>query len=147
MLKNVIIRRDRLKSFFEISPILEKTLDSVWLRNEIIAENLANVDTPGYKSKEVVFEQILRNEMMKRGSKMKIARTHPLHITNEYDVVNIKPEIRIKNNSSLRNDKNNVDIDLEMAELTKNTLKYDVLSQLIKKHFQNLQSVISEGRR
>lgn len=127
--------------------VLEKTLDATTLRNETISQNIANVDTPGYKRKTVSFEEQLKSALDESG--VKGFRNHPRHIPigarNIEDV-----DLRVTQDQKslvMRLDGNNVDIESEMAQMAKNTIKYDVLTQRISDTFSRLKSVISEGRR
>ena len=96
--------------------ILAFKLSSLMVRNEVIQHNIANVDTPGFKRKIVDFENAFARELEKS--------------RNNNSNINFKkasPQIRLINeNFSFRLDGNNVDIDVEMAELYKNTVKYDI---------------------
>lgn len=124
----------------------EKTLDATWLRNEVIAQNIANVDTPGYKKSSVAFEEHLDNAM--GNSRFKGNTTDSRHIpigNNDVDKVNIKVT-RNYENLSTRLDGNNVDIETEMAEQVKNDIRYNTLVQSISKEYSRLKSVIREGR-
>jgi len=112
--------------------IIHKTLDAAWTRNEAIAQNIANVDTPGYKRITVSFEKQLLQEMERRNFKK-----------SDVDKIGIKVS---EDNKSLstRLDGNNVDIDAEMAELAKNTIKYNTLIQLA--GYSKIKTVIKEGK-
>lgn len=112
--------------------IIHKALDAAWTRNEVIAQNIANVDTPGYKRKTVSFEEQLRQAMDKKDFK-------------KGDVDKIDIRVTVDNKSlSMRLDGNNVDIDNEMAQLAKNTIKYDALVQLA--GYSKIKMVIKEGK-
>jgi len=115
--------------------ILEKALDAAWLRNEVISNNIANVDTPGYKRKTVKFEEFLNNEL--KNSKISKGQTKlqspDIVVATDYSTL------------SYRSDGNNVDIENEMAELAANTLRYNVLVQKMNGDFQNLRRVIRGG--
>jgi len=126
--------------------VLEKALDAAWLRNEAIAQNLANVDTPGYKRKTVSFEEHLDKAL---GSGIEGKRTHERHIPiGKTNVDTVPIYIKTDNSSlSIRQDGNNVDIDNEMAQMAKNTLKYNLLIQSINSGFNRIKSVISGGGR
>lgn len=125
---------------------LEKALDASWLRNEAISQNIANVDTPGYKKKTVSFEEHLNQYT---DNSVKGIRTDNRHIPiGENNVYDIEIKVSEDNKSlSMRLDGNNVDIDSEMSELAKNNLKYNTLIQSMNTQFKRLKSVISEGRR
>jgi flagellar basal-body rod protein FlgB len=135
---------DRL---FSRNKLIEKALDASWLRNEAISQNIANVDTPGYKRKTVPFEQLL-NEAIE-GSSFKGFRTDRRHIPiGNGDMDNLQLNVMEDNASlSYRLDGNNVDIDNEMASMAKNTIQYNTLIQRMNSRFKTLKSVISEGRR
>jgi len=123
----------------------EKALDAAWTRNEVIAQNIANVDTPGYKKSTVAFEEYLDDALDKEGFKgfttdkrhIKIGsgslKDAKIRITKEYD------------NLSTRLDGNNVDIESEMASLAKNDIRYNTLVESIGSGYQRLKTVISEG--
>lgn len=129
------------------SKLLEKAINASSLRNEAISQNIANVDTPGYKRKAVAFEEYLSGAMDQ--SSFKGQRTDPRHIPiggSNIDDVEIK--VTQDNQSmSVRLDGNNVDIESEMAAMAKNTIKYNALVQMLNSGYQRLKSVISEGRR
>lgn len=136
-----------LGSIFDKSKVLEKSLDAAWLRNETISQNIANVDTPGYKRKTVAFEEYLQQAL--DDTKLKIPGNDSGQIpVGGQDIDNV--EIRVtEDNSSLstRLDGNNVDIDSEAASLAKNTIKYNTLVESLNAGFRRLKSVISEGRK
>lgn len=125
----------------------EKALDAAWTRNEVIAQNIANVDTPGYKKSTVAFEEYLDDALDKGG--FKGFTTDKRHIPIEGgSLENAKIKITKEyNNLSTRLDGNNVDIESEMASLAKNDIRYNTLVQSISGGYQRLKSVISEGRK
>lgn len=115
---------------------IERGLDAAWLRNDVISQNIANVDTPGYKRKVVQFEEFLNNEM-KTG---RISQGKSRFSTNGIQITEDPAE------SSYRSDGNNVDIENEMALLAANTLRYNTLIQRMNGDFQKLKTVIRGGR-
>lgn len=130
---------------FNNTKLAEKSLNATWLRNEVLSQNLANVDTPGYKRKSVSFEEQL-NEAT---SGLKGIRTDRRHIPiGQQDIDSVEIKV-VQDNKSLnmRIDGNNVDIDSEMALMAKNTIQYNTLVQTLNGTFGKLRSVITEGRR
>lgn len=125
--------------------VLEKSLDAALLRNEAVSQNIANVDTPGYKRKTVAFEEYLNDATAGR---IKGIRSHPEHIPlGQKNVEDIDMKIGVDGGSnSMRLDGNNVDIEIEMAEMAKNTIRYNVMAQKISGEFSKIKSVINEGR-
>ncbi|NMA03955.1 MAG: flagellar basal body rod protein FlgB [Clostridiales bacterium] len=125
--------------------LLARALDASWKRNEIITNNIANAETPGFKKSVVLFEEILREQLS--GGKLKGVVTNPRHIRiNDININDIKYKIKTEDNFSTRMDKNNVDIDVEMAERAKNEIVYNVLTDKIQSNFRRIKFIINEGR-
>lgn len=129
---------------FDYIPLLKKQMDSKWLRNEIIANNIANVDTPGFKRSDVLFEELLKSNLEQ--NRLKLSTTHKGHKSN-LSLGSIEPKVYVQSDRVFRNDQNNVDIDKEMVELAKNTLSYNILAEQAQKKFQLLRTAINEGRK
>ena len=122
---------------------LQTTLDGLNKRHQTIANNIANVDTPGYKRKTVSF----RNELTKAlDGEQELAVTNKKHIspTNQ-NLSTVKPQINREENTEMRNDKNNVSIDAEMAHLARNTLEYQTVSKQLGNQFRRLEVAIKKG--
>jgi len=127
--------------------VIEKSLDASLMRNEAIAQNIANVDTPGYKRKTVSFEEELSDALSKNNS-FKGKRTDPRHIPiggRNIDEVGINVSEDSSSNV-MRLDGNNVDIENEMAQMAENNIRYNVLIQRMNNTFSKMKSVIKEGR-
>ncbi len=118
-----------LDKIFSKGKIVEKAIDASWLRNEAISQNLANVDTPGYKKKVVPFENLLKDAMSDK----------------ELDKMDIKM-VEDNTNLSTRLDGNNVDIESETVAEAANTIKYNTLIQSLNGQFSRLRSSIREGK-
>lgn len=131
---------------FESTGLLEKSLDATWLRNQAISHNIANVDTPGYKKKEVSFEEALDNALLGTGFSGK--RTRDKHIRIGRGTLDeVIPEVRDVNPTKIRVDENNVDVETEMTELAYNTIKHHALVQKLNGEFNRLKTIINEGRK
>ncbi|MGI5920207.1 MAG: flagellar basal body rod protein FlgB [Syntrophomonadaceae bacterium] len=130
--------------------LLKKSLDVASLRNDVIANNIANIDTPNYKRREVIFEEKVQKVLENATNYVKLNTTDARHMNilekSGDDLLKVTPEVRIMNNLSYRNDENNVDIDTETAAMTKNSLYYDSLSQSISHEIRLLRLAIT-GRR
>ena len=124
-------------SAFNYINVLDKAADASWIRNEVIANNIANVDTPGYKRQDVNFEDQLRKAM-----KNSRYRSIDERVDN-IDLDRLNP-VTYRDHSSLsyRLDGNNVDIDTENVELASNQIRYQGLTDSITKHFEGLQLVM-----
>lgn len=113
---------------------LTKSLDGVAMRHRVIANNIANAETPGFTRSDVSFEEQLKQALASG-------------IDDEASVERISPETVPDSTSQTRPDGNNVSIDKEMADLTKNSLSYETLTQLTNLKFSMLKQAITEGRR
>ncbi len=135
-----------IQNLYGKSSILEKSLNASWARNDVISQNLANVDTPKYKRKDIAFEEFLSNSMGRTSLEGNV--TDKRHIAiNTRDVNKVEPTLVEDNSdSSMRIDGNNVDIDSEMANLAKNQIKYNALIQMINSNYSKIKNVIKEGR-
>lgn len=125
--------------------LLTMGLDAASMRQRVIADNLANIETPGYKRSEVVFESELRKAMGQQGG-LGAAMTHERHIPfGRQGIARVRPEVVRGSDLSMRVDGNNVDIDREMAELAKNSIKYEMIVQQLSGQIKTIKSAI-EGR-
>lgn len=118
---------------FDYINVLDKAADAAWLRNEVISNNIANVDTPGYKRQDVDFEAQLskalgRTDGDNMDSKVASLRSRQLEPTTHSDFSEF----------DYRLDENNVDIQVENVNLAKNQLKYNGLMTSVRMEFQNL---------
>ena len=117
--------------------VLEKACDASWTRNSLISNNIANVDTPGYKRKDLRFEEYLANQVS-LGTSLdeEIANIDLDTLTGttytDYGMV------------SYRLDGNNVDIDTESAELAKNQIKYYTMLDSVSQEFSRLKMVVQK---
>lgn len=122
-----------------------KLLDVKARRHDVILNNISNVDTPNFKRSDVSFEGKLRKALKDKSIPLNI--TNKKHFNNNKNFQDIKPEIYMQRDRSYRNDNNNVDIDKEMVELSKNMISYNIISDQIQKNFKILQTAVSEGRK
>lgn len=121
--------------------IMEKGLDASSLRQRVLANNVANVDTPGFKRSDVNFQAAL-SSALGQSEVLPLKETLPGHLTG---VANSPAtEVKQDTSTSLRNDGNNVDIDKEMADVAKNSIYYDSVTQAISSQLGILRMVIQE---
>jgi len=134
--------------------IITTALDGSAKRSELISNNIANASTPGYKRKDIEFQSALKREIDSsagnnnelKSSSLEMTRTHSGHISTADSRIDESKSFQIKENErSYRNDENSVDIEVEMAEMAKNTIYYNVMSNRAKSYFSNLNKVIQEG--
>ena len=122
---------------FDYINVLNRAADAAWQRNEAISNNIANVDTPGYKRQDVAFESVLQQ-----------ALGNNRYQSMDDNVANVNLS-RLRGrayvdyaNYSYRLDGNNVDIENENVMLAENQLKYQGLISSINQEFTNLQTVM-----
>lgn len=123
---------------FNYVNVLQKAADASWYRNDVLANNLANVDTPNYKRKDVQFETYLITSLTggdSLDSNIAAADLDELQPTTYVD----------QSNLSYRLDGNNVDINTESAELAKNQLRFYTLLDSMTQEFNRLKSVMTKN--
>jgi flagellar basal-body rod protein FlgB len=128
--------------------MLEYSMDIRSRIHSVISSNIANVNTPNYKCKSVDFEKEFSKILKKDDYKSKLVTTNSKHIQVKSDEIEESaPETSECKNRIFGNDKNNVDIDKEMAKLSKNQLLYTIDSQILVKDLKILKNAIIEGGR
>ncbi|MDR5658274.1 flagellar basal body rod protein FlgB [Serpentinicella sp. ANB-PHB4] len=132
-----------LKNIYNDINQMTGALNASWKRNEVISNNIANANTPNYKRMDVEFGDVLKNKLGKAPLTGKI--TNKNHIP--FNINKQDYRIHTSDKYSTRRDKNNVDIDVEMAELAKNELYYNTMSTHLNNRIQNVKLVITEGKR
>jgi len=132
------------KVFFEDNGMrtMERFLDLAVQRQSMISSNVANVDTPGYKTIDLTFEQELKDATASEGSRLDVTSNLHLPAGTETRSVSVKQVEGL----TVRNDLNNVNVDREMAQLSTNALKFSIVAQLIAGKFKTIKSAIQEGR-
>jgi flagellar basal-body rod protein FlgB len=126
--------------------VLKKSLDTAQLRHKVAAQNIANVDTPLYKKAFVKFEDELRRALTEV-SGIKGTVTHSGHIPIPSDVPRldeVQGRSYVENDYKNRVDRNNVDLEEEMAGLSRNTILFNVYSQLLATKYKMFADVIGE---
>ena len=120
---------------------LEKGLAYATLKNKAIAQNIANVDTPNYKAKEVSFKQVFENVQKEP---LTSYRTDVRHFT--FEVGQSAPGLYSYNNFSARPNGNGVNMDAEQASLAENQIYYNALIDRVSGKLSTLNNVIKGGR-
>ena len=127
-------------SMFSNLDKIGRGLDASWAKNEIISSNIANVDTPGYKKKKAVFGDLLNNEL----SSSALKTTHVRHMQTDVSSNGLIVS-RDMTTTNMRTDENNVNIDEEMSDLSKNQIYYNVLTQRATGELSKLRSASQES--
>ena len=115
-------------------------------RQKVISSNIANINTPNYKTKELLFEAELKK--VDDGKDLKMYTTNPNHLSGTLNTskVNQPNLIQVKGLEE-QNDGNNVNLDAQMSEMSKNKVIFDALQSSIKKDSRLFRSVIESSQK
>ncbi|MGN0506791.1 MAG: flagellar basal body rod protein FlgB [Lachnospiraceae bacterium] len=120
--------------------VLNKAASASWKKNEIIANNLANVDTPDYKRKDLDFESLLADALSDSGTENLDSKVANLQLSS------LNPKVYTEySNLSYRYDGNNVDVDTETSYLADNQIKYYTLLNSMTQEFNRLKMVLNKN--
>lgn len=109
--------------------IIKKIQDYVVVKQRVIANNIANVETPGFKAKDVAFKDEFQKALQ----------------TGDFNrAMQIQPSVYETNDATLRNDGNNVDLEKEMIELQKNKMKFDVYTEILRNRYKLVKDLFIE---
>ena len=127
---------------------IESAINARAVRQDLISSNIANADTPYYKSRDIDFESALIERAKKefaKDKKLALARTTP-NMLEGIDDNSQKPTIFFRDGHLTRNDGNSVDLDIETTELSKNNIMYNALIETLKKETQIFKAVITSTK-
>ena len=127
-----------------VTKTLFEHLDFRAQRQKIISSNIANLNTPNYKIKDVSFEDSLKMENKNRDLELLTTNNNHIKPLNEEGA---NPKIRLYEVENLQeqNDGNNVNLDLQMSEMSKNSVVFQALQASIKKDAEFFKSVIDSS--
>ena len=125
-----------LKNSFKNIDLMKSALGGSWLKNSAITNNIANVNTPGYKRQVVNFQEVLLNKVNQSDS-VNMMTTNSKHINSIHAG---EPQIENQTDTSYRVDNNNVDVDVENAEMAKNTIYYNTVVNEVNGQFARLKT-------
>lgn len=107
-------------------------------RNELLASNIANADTPNYKARDIDFRALMRNA---GGEQLNLASTQPGHISISADSHSGIPlKYRVPAQPSM--DGNTVDMQVEQAEFSRNSVMYQTTLEFLSKRFSGIKSTL-----
>ena len=127
--------------------MLERALDVESTRRKVIANNIANVDVPHFKRREVNFESELKRAIMDKENpwnKLPAKMTSKKHIPfyAPKNIESVKPRINLDYNTTYRNDGNNVDIEKEIVDAAKNQMRFNAFVTVMNSNFRSLKYVM-----
>jgi len=106
-------------------------------RHSLLTGNLANIETPGYRTKDVSFEDALQAALPQKNA-LKMVRTDEAHLPTYDASGRVKPQVTVGGE---------VDIDKQMAKLAENNLKYNTMVQLLSRKYRAIRETIEQGGR
>lgn len=132
-----------IKGLFKDTYLLEKGLSASWLRQQTLMNNVANADTPGFKTSHVEFEDQLRSAM--DGTSLAAKQTRSRHMEIGNTLESVQPRVVNDDQFSYRMDDNSVDIEEQMTEIARNQIYYTTLTTKITGQFSRLRTAIVDG--
>ncbi len=132
--------------------LMEAALTGRALRQDMISGNIANINTPYYRARDVDFESALiekSKQMYARDDMqvLKMAKTSDNHLSAYKNHDSFKSTIFLRDGHMARNDGNTVDLDIETTELSKNSVMFTALTAALKRNSQIFKSVIDASKR
>ncbi|MCY8945400.1 flagellar basal body rod protein FlgB [Bacillus atrophaeus] len=119
---------------------LENALGRANIKQKVITNNIANIDTPNYKAKKVSFQNLLNQE----SSRLESVKTDYRHV--DFSDTGSKGSIVTNSNTAYQQNGNNVDIDKEMTDLAENQINYQALVERMSGKFNSLKTVLTGGK-
>lgn len=120
--------------------LLGAGLDHQLMRQRVIAENIANVNTPGYKRRDVTFPAALQQAE----ERLALWRTHAGHLP--VPAADGGPRVVVDQSTVMRNDINNVDVEKETANLAQAQILYNALVEQLNHGYRRIRTAVREGR-
>ena len=133
---------------FPSTPVLEggeRYLDLTARKQALVAANLANIDTPGYRTMDFSVELAMQ-QSRRREPGLVLNRPHPRHLPGGTPAGWPSPVGEAVDGLPRRNDGNDVDLDREMLQLSRTAAKFGIAAQILRAEFRKLQHAITEGR-
>lgn len=138
-----------LDSLFENVNVIQHSLHGLTARQRAIGENVANADTPGYKRLEVTYERQLKaaldgkkaakDELPLKTESSRHFQLGPLGDTSMASLHRVDDQV-------YRNDKNNVDIEVEMTKLAETNIRYNTMATLARDKFEGIKGILRDIR-
>lgn len=125
--------------------MLRRSLDIQSFRGELIASNLANVDTPGYKAREVDFQKAFDEEKDRLGAQTQLVSTNPKHFTRQA-ASSVPIEVEENDSERIRVDGNTVDQDDQLRKLAEAQLMYSASINAMAKKLQMINFAVSGSK-
>jgi flagellar basal-body rod protein FlgB len=126
--------------------LMKEAMDYRAARQDMIASNIANADTPNYRPRDIRFEEALAQKshelFANKGETLKMTQTSSNHLSGIVEYDSTKATTFFRDGHMARNDGNSVDLDVESSEMAKNSTMFNALTAALKKDSMLFKSVI-----
>lgn len=122
------------------SSLLNKSLDGLWSRQQAISDNLANIETPGYKTKSVSFEDQLKAQLQNSDA---ADGTYGTQDSLMQGIDNVEPVTTEAQDETYRADGNGVDLEQQNIDMARTSLNYSTSLQMLNDNFSRLKTAIT----
>lgn len=128
-------------------PLIEAAMAAREMRQKLISGNIANIDTPFYKARDISFESVLKQKASEiyganDDKKLELAKTDEAHFAAQDFPRSDVSQIFLRDGHLARNDANTVDLDIETTELSKNSVMLTAIDSAYKREGAIFRSVI-----
>ncbi|MBI9017094.1 MAG: flagellar basal body rod protein FlgB [Phycisphaerae bacterium] len=128
-------------------PVLQQVMSFTEARHEVLANNVSNFDTVGYKMQDLAKDEFFAelNRAIKQrdaggaGAQLEMRNTSNIKFNNNSLRASV---LESESNNILFHDKNNRSVEKQMAEMAKNTIMHDVVAELLRGKYNGLQTAI-----
>ncbi|HUW00001.1 MAG TPA: flagellar basal body rod protein FlgB [Gallionella sp.] len=111
-------------------------------RQELLASNIANADTPNYKAKDINFASALQNALAGTAASLPVAQTSPMHLQGNAGLANLGGQVMYRKPVQPSADGNTVDMDVERAQFADNGLRYEASVRFVSDELKDIQAAI-----
>lgn len=136
-----------MKSLFDADvSLMGKVLDMQLERQNVVTSNMANIRTPGYRARKLMFEDELQ-AALGLDAKGRMSRTDNKHMPAAFDGENFGSDWKLAFKPRVVHGEDRIDLDKEMAVMAKTNLHYSALTTVIRSKFEGLKQIIQEGQK
>lgn len=135
-----------MKTLFEPHmDLTKKVMDLRLQRQNLVIANISNINTPNYKPRRLDFEEKLQ-KALDLDARGKMARTDQEHVPATFNAKGFSGDWEKEFKPRAEHGQDSVDLDKEMAILSKNTMLYDALAMIVKGGYQGINKVINDSK-
>ena len=121
-------------------PTSKSVLDYLSSRQKVVGSNVANIDTPGYKTRDVEFKNLFKEQAEQAG--MQLKATHPKHFAQALDTEGAFETFYAYEPVNKHDGVNDVDIDKEMLKLGEIQASFNIFSEILRGKYHQIQRLL-----